>query len=155
MPTIILFYLMPFIIVNLIKIKKLINYSILLFSAITVIISIKFFDYNLYYTGGGIILHLSQFIFKNNYIFFIISFISIYLILLLFSNKIENLIIITLLFLGNPQITIYHKYYDPMILILLFLMFNIEIKLKNFYLNKKIIFIYFYFLSFLLVNIAK
>ena len=154
-PTIIFFYIFPFILIKFIKLNNFYSFNKLIFTILIFFSSIFFFDYQLKYTGGGIFLHLSNFLFKNNYIFFVISFISIYLILLIFTNKIENIIIIVLLFLGNPQITIYHKYYDPMILVLLLTIFNVDLKFKTFSYKKNIFVIYLYFLSFLLLNIAK
>ena len=71
------------------------------------------------------------------------------------SEKIDNLLILFLLFISNPQITIYHKYYDPLLLVMFFSLFVLNVRLeylKNF---KKVLFLYLYFFGFLLANILK
>ena len=153
-PTIIFFYLFPFIYKKIfIFNKKDINLFYVILGTLVFCISLYFFNYNLEYTGGGLFLHLSQFLFKNNILFFFISFFSIILIFVIHKNKIENLILIILIFLNNPQTTIYHKYFDPLLLILFFTLFNYKIsnidKVKSYY------FIYLYFIIFLLVNNFK
>ena len=112
-PTIFLFYLLPFLIfkiinLNFYKLKKSIIISLPFF-----LISIYFFDYNYSYTGGGIFFKISNFILGNNNLFYPIAFVSMVLIINLIIEKLDNLIIFILLILSNPQITIYHKYYDP------------------------------------------
>jgi hypothetical protein len=70
------------------------------------------------------------------------------------KNNKENLLIFILVLINNPQYTIYHKYFDPFLLILFFSLFNFDLslkekKIKNFYL------IYSYFLTFLIVSNLK
>ena len=154
-PSIIFFYLILFLFIKILKIDNIYSLNKLIFSSIIAFISVLFFNYNLDYTGGGIFLHLSDFLFDNNYLFFFISFISIYSLSLLFINKFENILLVLILFLSNPQFTIYHKYYDPLILILLFTILNLNLNLKNFFKLKNLIAIYLYFLIFLLLNIIK
>ena len=154
-PTILIFYLIPFILLNILKIRNIYSINKIIFTVFIFFISAFFFNYSLEYTGGGIFLHLSEFLFNNNYLFFLISILSIYSILIIFFNKFENILLIIILFLGNPQFTIYHKYYDPLILVLLFAMFDLNLNLKNFYKIKSIFLIYLYFLIFLLLNIIK
>ena len=99
-------------------------------------LSIQNFDYNLIYSGGGIILHLSNFLLGNNYIFYLFSFFSIFILLRLSHiNLNKNFVIILILLLMTPQYHIFHKYYDPLIIILFFTLidvnFNFE-KIKKF-----------------------
>ena len=71
------------------------------------------------------------------------------------SEKVDNLLIFFLLFISNPQITIYHKYYDPLLIVMFFSLFVLNVRLeylKNF---KKVLFLYLYFFGFLLANILK
>ena len=75
--------------------------------------------------------------------------------LLIYFNKLENTLLILLLFLGNPQVTIYHKYYDPLLLILFLTLFNLNINFNNIFKKTNIILIYLYFSMFLLLNIVK
>ena len=154
-PTIFLFYLLPFLsfkIINLnfYKLKKTILISLPFF-----LISIYFFDYNYFYTGGGIFFKISNFILGNNNLFYPIAFVSIVLIINLIIEKLDNLIIFILLILSNPQITIYHKYYDPLLVCLFFSIFSFKINLNIQSLNLRLVFIYFYFLIFLFMGILK
>ena len=154
-PSIIFFYYLPFYLTKTFYIEKLINYKNLFLTIIFFVISIIFFDYKYEYSGGGIIYKFSNYFFNNNLLFFIFAFISLAIIINIALEKIENFIIILLMIISNPQITIYHKYYDPFLLILFFslLLLNIDLnQLKNL---KKILFLYSYFFIFLLINILK
>ena len=153
--SIILFYLIPFIITKYINLKFdkiLIKLIICLF---VVLICINYFDYKFEYTGGGIFFKISFFLFKNNYLFYFISFVSLFFLSIIFSNKFENYFIFLLLILSNPQISIYHKYYDPFLIILLFSLLEIELKRFQFKKIKNNIVIYLYFLGFLIVSFLK
>ena len=152
--SIIFFYCFPFIVTNSIKIK-IIDYKKLFLSFIILVISSIYFDYNYNYTGGGIFFKASYFLINNNYLFFIICFFSILFLLNIIKISKENLIIIFLLILSNPQYTIYHKYYDPFILILFLLLFKINFNNQNLF-NFKTIFIFYLHSSlFLILNFIK
>ena len=154
-PSIIFFYFLPFYSTKILGIKKLINYKNFIITLIIFIISLFYFDYKPEYSGGGIIFKLSDYFFNNNILFFIFSFISIMFVMGIISEKIDNLLILFLLFISNPQITIYHKYYDPLLLVMFFSLFVLNVRLeylKNF---KKVLFLYLYFFGFLLANILK
>jgi len=130
--SIILFHYIPFFFITKDKFK--INLKYLLISGITLIISIYFFNYNLNFTGGGIIYKLSNILFNNNYFLYLFSFLGFLLLFNLCYKKINNFILIFLIILGNPQLEIYHKYYDPMLLVMFFTLFSININsqlLKN------------------------
>ncbi len=152
--SLIFFYLLPFLIEKVVKYLKIFKISNLLFSITIFLLCVNFFDYNYSYSGGGIFFKVSNFLFNNNYLFYIIGFISILTFLPYLKNNKENLLIFILILINNPQYTIYHKYFDPFLLIMFFSLFNFEIslkekKIKNFYL------IYFYFLTFLIVSNLK
>tara|TARA_B110000090_G_C13053377_1_gene320453 strand:- start:293 stop:529 length:237 start_codon:yes stop_codon:yes gene_type:complete len=70
-------------------------------------------------------------------------------------DKIDNFLIILLIIISNPQITIYHKYYDPLLIILFFSLFVLNVNLEHLKNFKKILFLYLYFFGFLLANILK
>jgi len=153
--SIIFFYLLPFLLLKIIKIKNFTNYKNIFISILIAIICSINFDYNFNYSGGGIFFKLSYFFFKNNYLFYFISFISILIILpLLFQNKI-NLLIFFLILLNNPQYTIYHKYFDPFFLIAFFMIFKFELDIDKIKINKKFLIIFFYFLCFLITSNLK
>ena len=152
--SIIFFYFLPFMFVNSIKIKyfdaKVIVSSFLL----VFFLSIKF-NYDLDSTGGGIFFKLSNLFFKNNYFFFsicIFSFLTIFNICKF--NKI-NFLILFLLIISNPQHTIYHKYYDPLLLIMFLLMFEFKINAKKIFNYRSLFVFYLYTGSFLIMNFIK
>ena len=153
--SIIFFYLIPFIFFKVIKLNKIYNIKNITLSLILTAVSIFFFDYEYSYTGGGIFYKASIFLFQNNIFFFIISFISILVILNLSSNNYNNLIIIILLLVSNPQITVYHKYYDPFLIILFFTIFRFNLNLKNLYKNNNFNYIFLFFFIFLIINNIK
>ena len=152
--SLIFFYLLPFLIENIVKYLKIFKFTNLFSSIIIFLLCINFFDYNYSYSGGGIFFKTSNFFFNNNYLFYIIGFISILVFLPFLKNNKENLLIFILVLINNPQYTIYHKYFDPFLLIMFFSLFNFDLslkekKIKNFYL------IYSYFLTFLIVSNLK
>ena len=153
--SIIYFYLLPFIFFNIIKLNKVNNINNIILSLIITAVSVFFFDYQYSYTGGGIFYKASIFLFQNNILFFIISFISILVILNLSSNNFNNLFLIFLLFISNPQITVYHKYYDPFLIILFFTIFKLNLDLKNLNKNKNFTYIFLFFFIFLIINNIK
>ena len=107
--TIFFFHLFPIIYV-LTDYKKFI-YLIknnLIYILPTYLVLIYFFNYQTYFTGGGIFFQLSQILFDNNILFFLISFFTIvYLYYFASLNKI-NLSLILIIVFSNIQYTIYN-----------------------------------------------
>lgn len=128
-----------------VKVNSIIIISILIFLYFIVIN----FDYNLFYSGGGIFLHLSNFLFNNNYLFYALCPIFLYYVIKLavFKNY-SNCVLIIILFLITPQYHISHKYYDPLIILLCFTLFDFNIK-SDFFLKKR----YLFFLYFLYITL--
>jgi hypothetical protein len=115
-----------------------------------VVCLIYFFNYQLSYTGGGIFFILSNMLFDNNYLFYIGSFFFISFVLYIASFSLNNFFLLTLLVISNIQNTIYHKYYEPLILIFFFTLIKypeVESLLK-----KKNNILYFYLLSFIYIS---
>ena len=108
----------------------------LVFISILFLILVYFFNYQLSFTGGGVFFQLSQILLNNNLLFFIISFLSFLVIIYLSSIHIDNFLLIFLLILSNIQNTIYHKYYEPLILIIIFILFN-NLDYRNFFSKKR------------------
>ena len=133
--SIILFYIFPFLVLKIIQLKNLYDLKNLVLTILIFSICCIFFDYNYEYSGGGIFFKISNFIFKNNIFFLVISFLSIYIINLLFLKNKINVLIFFLIILNNPQYTIYHKYFDPFLLISFFTIFTFKIDLKKFNYN--------------------
>ena len=70
-------------------------------------------------------------------------------------NKFENYLIFLLILLSNPQTSIYHKYYDPFLIIILFSLVNIDLDIKKIMKFKTNVFIYLYFTMFLILGYLK
>ena len=119
------------------------------------IISLFFFNYQTNFTGGGVFFQLSNFFFNNNYFFYLISFISLILLGNFSRNNINNFLVFFLLILSNIQNTIYHKYYDPMILILFFTLIINPLNFKFFENRNRIYFVYIFYLIFIFMRIIK
>jgi len=152
--SIILFYSIPFLITKSLKLN-LSNLKINLISIFILIFCVFYFNYKIELTGGGIFLKLSQFVFKNNYLFYIICLFAIIFILNFIKNDVKNFILIFLIILSNPQYSIYHKYYDPLIFILFILLFSINLNIRNFLKTRSIIIFYLFTGSFLIFNFFK
>lgn len=148
------FYLIPFIQTKIIMLEKLKFHYSILFLLVIVFSSIYFFNYNYMYTGGGIFYKVSYFFFKNNILFFIVSSISLFVIYLIYRGAKTNLLIFFCLLASNPQVTVYHKYYDPLLLILFFSLLDLKVNVVKGSL-KKYVYIYSYFIIFLLLSIIK
>jgi len=153
--SLIFFYSIPFIITKVIKINKLLKLKNIILSSILFLISSYYFNYDINNTGGGIFLKLSFFLFDNYIFFFLISIFS----LLIFTNLIlfdkSNILLFILILFNNPQYTLYHKYFDPLLIIFFFLMFRFQINLNKFSDKKNVIFVFFYFISFLIISNLK
>ena len=105
------------------------------------------------FTGGGIIYKLSNLIFNNNYFLFCFSFFGFLLLFNLSYKNFNNFLLIFLIIISNPQLEIYHKYYEPMLLMIIFTLFDISIS-KTFLKKRFLIFYIFNFL-FLIANLVK
>lgn len=133
------------------------NYSIpikyLIILTFIFAILIYFFNYQSFFTGGGIIYKLSNILFNNNYFIYFFSFFGFLLIFNLSYKNFNNFLLIILVILGNPQLEIYHKYYEPMLLIIFFTLFNFNFnRLK---LQKRILIFYIFNSFFLIANFIK
>lgn len=150
--SIIFFHTIPFMIFQ--KIEKK-DYKLFFISIITTLICIYFFNYDLSQAGGGIFLHLSNYLFNNNYLFYLMLPIFIcYLMSVIIHDYKKNILIIVILLLLTPQYHIFHKYYDPIVFIIFLTLVNLKIK-KEFFLQKRFIFssyslfIFHYLISFI------
>ena len=154
--SIILFHLIPFLLNKdlLNKIIKNIKKDFLIISVVFTIL-LYFFNYQISYTGGGIFFQTSNFIFKNNILFYFISFASLILLMFLMKNNLNNVLIFMPLIFSNIQNTIYHKYYDPLIMILFFTIITIPDSLR--FLNKKnnIFVIYIFYILYIFSRVIK
>tara|TARA_A100001015_G_scaffold12884_1_gene15175 strand:- start:351 stop:1613 length:1263 start_codon:yes stop_codon:yes gene_type:complete len=114
-----------------------------------------FFNYQISYTGGGIFFQISNFFFKNNILFYFISFVSLILLFSFVRNNLNNFLIFLPLIFSNIQNTIYNKYYDPLIMILFFSIVAIPNNLKFFEKEKNIFLVYIFYIFYICSRIVK
>ena len=71
-----------------------------------------------------------DFLFESNLLFYCISLYSILFVYSIFlqNKNLDNIIILLILFISNPQLSIYHKYYDPSLIFLFFSIFKKKIE---------------------------
>ena len=157
--SLIFFYFIPFLNKRLIikTIDVLKNLKKEYFLIIFLLICLFLFNFPSGKFGGGIFYHSSQYIFGNNFLLFIIFFLSIFLFKASKLIELNNLLLFFCLILYNLQVSIYHKYFDPLILfIFLFLMSKNEIKNQRSFLditkNYYILYLIFLGMSFYKVN---
>ena len=126
-------------------------FSILFFIAI----NIYFYDFfSRTGSGGGIFFHLSQILFKDSSLLFIVFVISLFLFKYLDLLNFNNIFLFMLSALYNLEYTIYFKYFDPLIFFLL--LFLIKYKENSFIdikkLSKKV---FLFYVFFLFLNFSK
>ena len=157
--SIFLFYLFPLIITNLYKIKfelSKLSLKFILTSLIFFFI-VYLFDFSSSYeitnSGGGFFYNLSNLLFQNNILLFILSFFTYLYLLEIFRLNALNLILFLCLILSHPQMTIWQANFSPTILFLLLLLFKGVINKNNLNL-KTLIISYSYFFIYLISNIV-
>jgi len=155
--SLILFYITPFILFQFSYKFILNNFKIshLYLSLIIFLSLLFFFDYLPEYTGGGIFFKISQLFFKNSYLFFIITFLSLILIMNIFKLNLNNILLFFILIISNPQFSIYHKYFDPLLIILFLLFFDFKFEIKKIINKKLVINIYSFYFILLLINFGR
>ncbi len=73
----------------------------------------------------------------------------------MFKININNCLLFFLLVLSNPQLTIYHKYYDPLLILLLLLFVDFRFDIKK-YVNQTYVYnIYIFYFIFLALNFGR
>ena len=156
--SIISFYLIPFFSIIYFfekKIKfsndKIFGLLIILFF---VFICSVYFDYN-YLLGGGFFIKLSKIFFGNLYFFYFTSVIGFFLLYLLSREHKLNLILNLIILLTVSAYIIFMKYYEPMLILILFLL--MKTNLTSLFLNRKnYIYLYnLYFVVYLLSAIIN
>lgn len=173
--SIIFFYSLPFLFLNISQIKKnkvqlklfLFNKKILFLSLIFFVSLFFFFDYSggagLPLYSGGIFYKLSILLFKNDYLFYLISTISFYFIFLIFTkfsqkkDLILDIILLLILILLGLHGRIYHEIYDPLFYVLFFLLIK-----NNFYKSiiqnmkfSSFMYLFLFSFSFFALSVAK
>tara|TARA_B100000989_G_scaffold277111_1_gene237839 strand:+ start:2148 stop:3401 length:1254 start_codon:yes stop_codon:yes gene_type:complete len=131
------------------KFLKIKFFAILIFA----LFNIFYFNF-LKNAGGGIFFHLSNTLFDNYILVYIVFFVSLIFFYLLNLYNFNNILIFILFILYNMQFSIYYKYFDPLIMfIILFLIkFANEYKIELRKIYKKYLIFYILFLG---LNLAK
>lgn len=131
--TMILYFLMPIINIKEVFLKiKTTNKIHLFLIFVFCLINIYFFNFPHSTWGGGFFHKASNIIFDNNYLFFVFSILSILTIYSIIEKNFNNYLLLIILILFNPQLTIYVKYFDPLIFILFLTLFDFDLK-KHFF----------------------
>jgi len=146
-----LFHYLPFFFFVKKDFKELKKYFFIILSIF--LVSVYYFNYSNHYTGGGVFFKTSNIIFGNNYFFYGISLIGLLLVFHLSYKNFTNLTLIVLIFLNNPQLEVYHKYYDPMLLILFFTLFDLNI--NKLLLETRVLILYLFNSLFLILNLLR
>jgi hypothetical protein len=154
--SIILFHLIPFV-VNKKFIAQFFQSSKenIIIISIFFLLNLIFFDYVTNFTGGGFFFQISNFLIKNNIIFYLFSFLSLLLLAYFAKNNINNFLIFFLLIFSNIQNTIYHKYYDPLIMILFFTIISNFLSEEFFKRKINLFYLYSFYSIFILIRVAK
>ena len=119
------------------------------------LLTINNFNFKPEYGGGGGFYKLSYILTNTDHLFLGIYIVSLIFILIIVNKKVNNLILIIIFIIMNPQLSIYHRYYDPLVLLTFLLFFNHEIFNKKFLQNNMIIILLFYTLLFNLSYILR
>jgi len=105
-------------------------------------------------SGGGLFYHLSQLIFNNSLILFLIFIFCLYLFKHVELYNLNNILIFFILVFYNLQFTIYYKYFDPLIFFIFLFMIKFK-KNENFNIKKISKKYYLLYLIFLSLNFSK
>ncbi len=153
--SIIIFHMLPILIYKKFNLGFNYKYDLGLFFIIflSLILIIENFDYNIDLSGGGIILHASNYLMGNNILLFICYPLLIYfLIKISIFKKYSNFILILILLMITPQYHIFHKYYDPLVIILCFTILSLEIKYDYFEKKRYLIILYSFYISYYFIH---
>jgi len=150
-------YLIPFyFVLYIFHNKKLFNSIkdiciISIFSFIVYLLSM-FFSYN-FKIGGGFFLKLSIILFNNKILFYLTSMLGFYLIYKLINKNFYNLILSILILFSFPAFMIFQKYFEPMFLIILFLLYKNNYNYLILEKKKSILIFFLYYLIYLFAAI--
>ena len=153
--TIIFYFLFPILNpIELLKdiIKKMNFFRLSLFFLLTFFLSF-FFNYDFTEIHGGGFIHKASYLIFGNYIF--LFFISIIVFFTIFENKLINYLIYLLIIFTNIQYTIYNKYYDIIILIIFFLLSEINLEKRFFKQKNNLFYLYSIYLFYYLITLFK
>ena len=151
--TIIFVYLVPFFISNLkfnfIKIIAILKNknSLVILSSLLIIFFYIVLNFNYTgYLGGGFFHKISTVLIGNNFLFFLIAFLSLLLCFYYFNGRLEDIILIIIISTSfSTGYPVFQKYFEPMMIMLIFLLIKKDFVKKIFDFNYHVIFYYFSF----------
>ena len=155
----ILFYLVPFIIQTIINnfddhklnLSYLFNKKIFLISLITPLLCSLNFVYS-GNIGGGVVLKLSYFLLNNPYLVIPASFFGIYFLLYFSQNTLSNYVLVILLLITfSTGFFIFQKYFEPMFYII-FLNFFDKYKISQSIKKSNYIILFYFSIYYILSN---
>lgn len=126
------------------------NLIILIVSVFLVLFLNIYFDYNPK-IGGGYFMKLSYLLFDNSILFILTSIIGFFSIFSLFIENKKNFILLLIFLVGLPAFKVYQKYYEPLFIIVFFLILSTGLTL-DFFNKRKYLFIYYIYLSVYLLS---
>ena len=150
--SILFLYLFPFYVSNLkynfsksLELFKNKKFSAIFFLLVSIFLYIFLnFEYN-GYLGGGYFYKISKVLIGNDLLFFITAFNGLFLCSYFFRKKIYDIFLIIIICTSfSSGYAIFQKYFEPMFLIVIFLLINKELIKKVFNFNIHSIFFYFF-----------
>ena len=93
-PSIIFFYIFPLIVLKIVNLSNTLDIIKIIVTAVILFISIMYFNYEFSFTGGGVFFKLSNYLFQNNILFYILSSISILVLIRVITINFENFLLI-------------------------------------------------------------
>ena len=152
--SIFLFFAAPFLRLSLFKnARRDLFIKIILALLITFIFAI-FFDYNPR-NGGGIFIKFSSIFLGGNLFFFFTSFLGFIVLFTLAKEQKLNFYLIFIIFILFSNNYMYQKYFEPLWIILFFLVLNSQIFINFFKSNKQIFFVLGYFALYYIAAISN
>jgi len=150
--TIISFYLIPFLLIEIINknfdFKKTLKNKRFIISFITILIFTIYSSFNFIYDtqiGGGFFIKLNNLLFDNYFNYIILSILLSAIVMYFSRNHLmDNFTTLTLLISFSSGWFIFQKYFEPMYLIMFVLLYDKKM-LKGFFKNK-LDYLYLYFL---------
>ena len=150
--SIIFVYLFPFYITDLkynyFKSLELFSnkkFSIIFLLSSAIFLYIFFNFYYDGYLGGGFFYKISKVLIGNNLLFFLTAFSGMFLCFYFFRKKLCDILLIVIICTSfSTGYVIFQKYFEPMILMIMYLLINKDLIKKVFNFNIHVIFTYFF-----------
>ena len=149
--SIVFVYLSPFFIsnykYNFQKLLEIIMNKNLLLYLLPIIVIFFYFILDFNYSGslgGGLYFKISKIIIENDILFFFTALLGLILCFYYFKERVEDIVLIIIISISfSSGYTIFIKYFEPMIILCIFLLIKKDFVKKIFNFNYHLIFVYF------------